>query len=253
MCRSLLACVVVSCCLWSGSSLLRVASAQCPPRASFPQLSSIESRSASMTATTSAQRKQRGDVFTRSDRSRSPFEASAPRERKRLRFHHAKGRAYLSTMGPVLVGSTILRLGESTEKTGGIGSNPVSLTGLSLLVSGILIGPSMGLWCTKGRQSSQAWWGVGVRTVGVGAVAFGLWRALENTEDDGLGAAVAAPLIASLFALPGIIVTTLGVRWSLDVTPDRWCKGHGDAFTLEVRPHVTLPTGGPGVRLQARL
>jgi len=161
------------------------------------------------------------------------------------RFGHARGRAFLSTMVPLLSGALLFEVGNQVDPDR---MGAIEITGSCIAGTGLVVGPSMGLWCSG--RSRQAWLGSGVRAAGLGAMAGGMWLGLQEAEDDGLAVFITAPVLAVAFALPGFAMMMLGIRWSFSETPNRRCTASGRA-ELSVRPTSvrTATRSRPGLRL----
>jgi hypothetical protein len=128
--------------------------------------------------------------------------------------------------------------------------SPLYVAGLCLGALGIAVGPSTGLWCTGDPQTG--WRSAGVRTAGLGAIGAGLWRAsstLDEGEGEGLGLLVAAPLLITLYTLPGLLITSAGIGWAFNATPNRWCNGTPQARAT-LQPQVDGTGQGLALRVQ---
>jgi hypothetical protein len=165
---------------------------------------------------------------------------------KRFDVHHAKGRLFLSTYVPITVGGLAVRVGTAGPDT------PLArgavLGGLCATAAGVVVGPSMGLWCTG--QPTTAWLSLGVRAVGVGGLGVAAWRAVADTRGTGLAGAAVTPVLFFVYALPGLVVTATGIGWAAAATPDRRCRGHERA-RLELTPRTDALHGhGLGLTLR---
>ncbi|NBB85306.1 MAG: hypothetical protein GVY12_03670 [Bacteroidetes bacterium] len=167
------------------------------------------------------------------------------------RYHpnHALGRAYLSTLVPMALGTALTGFSEGNA-TAGVSPfrSPLYVAGLCLGALGIAVGPSMGLWCTGDSQT--AWLSAGLRTAGLGAIGAGFWRASAALDEgEGLGILVAAPLLITLYALPGLLITSAGIGWAFNATPNRWCAGTPQAQAT-LQPQVDGTGQGLALRVQ---
>lgn len=178
--------------------------------------------------------------------SADPWVGPIPFDANYFRLSHAKGRAYVPLLGSLIAGSILTSLDDTND-----GLDPVGIAGFCTAAAGITIAPSLGLWCTGNAR--KAWLGAGVRAAGLGGIVLGAWRAVEDTEDEGLGAIVTLPFAIVAYTLPGIVVTGLGARWSLNATPDAFC-GAREGVQVSVRPATIVPEiGSPAPGLALRL
>ena len=164
------------------------------------------------------------------------------------RYHpnHALGRAYLSTLVPMALGTALTGI---SERNTGVSpfQSPLYVAGLCLGALGIAVGPSMGLWCTGNART--AWLSSGVRVAGLGAIGAGFWRASTALDDgEGFGVLVAAPLLITLYTLPGLLITSAGIGWAFRATPNRWCEG-----TPQARATLQPQVDGTGQGLALRV
>jgi hypothetical protein len=163
------------------------------------------------------------------------------------RWRHARGRAYLSTMVPLLGSGIVLRIGDEIHDDEW---GATHTAGFCVLGAGLLVGPSMGQWCVG--DSRRAWLGTSIRGGGILGMIAGVRLAVEQTEDDGLGAILTAPVKIVAYSLPGFFVMMFGVGWSLDRTPDRLCGTESEKVAL--RPAaITVPGGRVASGLSLRL
>lgn len=163
-----------------------------------------------------------------------------------FRLRHAKGRAHVPLLASLVAGSVLTSLDDTDD-----GLDPVGIAGYCTAAAGITVAPSLGLWCTG--RTRRAWLGTGVRAAGLGGIVLGAWRAVEDTEDDGLGVILTLPFAILAYTLPGIIATSIGVGWSLRETPNALC-GTRDGVQVSVRPTTIAPDmGGPSPGLALRL
>jgi len=163
-----------------------------------------------------------------------------------FRLRHAKGRAHVPLLGSLVAGSILISLDDTDD-----GLDPVGVAGYCTAAAGITVAPSLGLWCTG--RSRKAWLGTGLRAAGLGGIVLGAWRAVEDTEDDGLSVILTLPFAILAYTLPGIVATSLGVGWSLRETPDALC-GTRDGVRVSVRPTTVVPDiGSPAAGVALRL
>lgn len=165
------------------------------------------------------------------------------------RYHpnHALGRAYLASLAPMALGTVLTGIGERNPGESPFQS-PLYLAGLCVSGLGIAAGPSAGLWCTDAPRT--AWLSAGVRTAGLGAVGVGFWRASTALDDvEGLEVLVAAPLLITVYTLPGLLITSAGVAWAFQATPNRWCEGTPQARAT-LQPHMDATGQGLALRVQ---
>lgn len=163
------------------------------------------------------------------------------------RWGHARGRAFLSTVGPLVASGIFLRIGDSVHNDAW---GPTHTAGVCVAGAGLLVGSSMGQWCVG--DSRRAWLGTSIRGGGILGMIAGVRLAVEQTEDDGLGAILAAPVKIVAYSLPGFFVMMFGVGWSLDRTPDRFCGTESEKVAL--RPAaIAMPGGRVASGLSLRL
>jgi hypothetical protein len=156
-------------------------------------------------------------------------------------WRYAKGRAFLSTLGPVLVGSTISEIAPSSERA--------QVAGLAIVGAGLLVGPSMGQWCLGGSYARESIFPMVLRAAGEGAVAGALiWGGRQVEDAEGIGGVLGAAMVSGLATLPGIIVTLAGVAWAFNQTPRYVCEGEPQMAAVSVSPTA----GGRGVALSVR-
>ena len=166
-------------------------------------------------------------------------------------LRYASGRAHLSTLVPMALGSVLLRIHLSRSNDASLG-DPLAVTGLSLSGAGAIVGPAMGTWCLKSDCAGRSWLPLGLRVAGVGGIA-GAWWWIKREIDraDGLGG-IGLIAVAPLVLLPGALALTAGIGWSFRTTPRIRCSSTADAPTLEVAP-AAAPDGGSGLALRLRL
>jgi hypothetical protein len=167
-----------------------------------------------------------------------------------VRWRHAKGRALLSTMTPLLAGSILFRVAEEVHPSR---FGPLRVAGTCVWTTGLIVGPSTGLWCTGNMR--RGWLDMGVRTAGVVGMAGGAALAVEHSRDEGIAAIFTLPLRIVVYILPGFGLTMFGIQRSLEATPDRFCDGREQRVTVSP---VRIPVGGGraatglGVRVRLR-
>lgn len=164
---------------------------------------------------------------------------------------YASGRAHLSTLVPVALGSVLLRIRSAQSDDPSLG-DPLALTALGLAGTGAVIGPSMGAWCLGGDCARGSLLPLGLRVAGVGGIA-GAWWWLDREIDrtDGLGG-IGLIAIAPLVLLPGAVALMTGVGWSFRRAPRVRCGSGAYAPTLSVAPLASID-GGSGLALRLTL
>ncbi len=171
---------------------------------------------------------------------------SSPPLRLGSQYHpgHARGRANLSTLAPMVVGSILIEANAPQRGGRGIRSTGY-IIGTCLAGLGVLVGPSTGLWCTGEHRT--AWLSMGVRAGGIGAFAAGAWRMSRELDGEGgFAALVAAPYLTLIHLMPGLLITSAGAGWALRSTPDSWCDGSSRAQAVV---HPQIDAGGAGMAL----
>ncbi len=131
-------------------------------------------------------------------------------------------------------------------------TDPLSITGLSLIGAGVVVGPSVGEWCLGGDCARRSVLPLGLRAAGAAEIVGAMiWLDRQIDESEGLGGLSLIALVPMLVA-PGAALIALGGRWSFRHAARVPCgTGDGSAH-LSVRPamHPTLDGGGLSVRLR---
>lgn len=180
-----------------------------------------------------------------------PLRSARPRDRrprwsrKDVSWAYATGRANVSTFGPLFVGSLLGRFSESER---------LLTAGLGVMGAGLLVGPAMGQWCLGGRYARESILPTLVRAAGEGEVIWAMvWGRRQIENAGGLGEGLGAMLAAGVLALPGILVTGLGVSWAMNRTPRLACDSKDRSSPVSVAPVFNAQTGGSGVGLSIQL
>lgn len=166
-------------------------------------------------------------------------------------WRYASGRSNLSTLVPLAVGGVLLRVHRAASSDASLG-DPLAITGLGLIGTGLVIGPSVGEWCLGGDCARRSWLPMGVRAAGAAEIAGAMvWLDRKIDQSEGLGG-ISLIALTPLLVLPGVVLIALGGRWSFQHAARVRCgTGDGSAH-LSVTPAVTphLDGGGLSVRLR---
>jgi len=159
--------------------------------------------------------------------------------------NHAQGRANVVSLASLVVGSSLTA---SANPFDGSSWTPRYVTGTCLSALGIVVGPSLGLWCTG--HNRVAWQSLAVRAGGMGALGIGIWRLVrtDDAADVTPGDIIAAPFRFVMYALPGLLITSAGISWAFRATPNRWCEGTPQAQAT-LQPQVDETGQGLALRV----
>jgi len=165
---------------------------------------------------------------------------------------YAPGRARLSTLVPMALGSVLLRVHLNRASDPSL-SDPLAVTGLGLAGVGAVVGPSMGAWCLGGDCARQSWLPFGVRVAGVGGIAGAWWRIRREIDQAEAFEGIALAVLSPLALLPGIMTLLAGIGWGLRRTPRVRCSAEAGGPTLSVRPAASVDGNGSGLALRLTL
>lgn len=163
--------------------------------------------------------------------------------RKDVSWSYARGRAVLSTVIPVAVGGTLLRLHPHDRTT--------NTLGLAVGGVGLLVGPAMGQWCLGDPHTRTGLLYTAARASGMAGIG-GIFWALQSGDASAESADLLKLPVFALAAAVGIgLAAGLVVGFTLraiDESPRRRCDAEHDK-RVAVSPTADAPTGGSGVRL----
>ncbi len=178
--------------------------------------------------------------------SRVDFPFWPPRinvSRKDVSWPYARGRAVLSTVIPLAVGGTLLRIRPDNRTSNALG--------LAVGGAGLLVGPSVGQWCLGSPHLQKSVVHTGARVAGMGGLILTTeWgeRQLENAGLFELPFVMLSVGFAIGIAGAGLLKT---VAWAIGKTPRLACDETERTQIASVSPAIG-PSGGTGVRLAIR-
>ena len=157
---------------------------------------------------------------------------------------YATGRAVLSTVIPLAVGSVLLRTRPRDRTLNGVG--------LATIGTGLLVGPSMGQWCLGGRYARKSVLPTLLRGAGMGGTVL-IWEWAERALDGaGLGGFILTlPVGLGLFFTSYVVLGAMG--WSMQETPRIPCDTNEGTAAVSVAPVIQAQVGNVGVSLSIRL